>query len=162
MLKNILLLFITLSFLQCAVKEDASDPPADPITTELEQLIREYYQVMSDRDWSAYAGYFTDRAVLTTVWQVHPDSLATINVNTISEFVAKTKDGPDSQPIFEEIPNTIEVSRRGAGLASAWAHYDAKFGTEEELMTWSGYDLFSFIQYNGKWKIASLTFASEE
>ncbi len=161
-MKNALFtILVALLFTQCGVEEQVT-PPADPIATELEQLIRDYYQMMSDRDWQAYAEYFTDRAVLTTVWQAHPDSLATININTISEFVAKTKDGPDSQPIFEETPNTIEISRRGEGLASAWAHYDAKFGTEEELMTWSGYDLFSFIQHNGKWKIASLTFASEE
>lgn len=160
---NYTLPLILLLLFQCTAEDKAPAASATPSAdAELEQLVRDYYQTMSDRDWEAYADFFTERAILTTVWQGPQDSLPSININSISEFLAKTGEGPDSQPIFEETPNHIEISRRGQDLASAWVHYDASFGTEEQLMNWSGYDLFSFIRYQGEWKITALTFASEE
>jgi hypothetical protein len=72
-----------------------------------------------------------------------------------------TPEGPDSQPIFEEQPLKIEVVRSG-DLASVWVHYQAKFGTKNDLMEWTGYDLFSLIRFNKKWYISSLTYYADE
>lgn len=162
MKKAVFSVLVFLLFFQCESGKEAPVQQAPPSTLELEQLIIDYYDIMSDRDWAAYAEYFTEKAVLTTVWQAPQDSVPTMNLNTISDFLAHTAEGPDSQPIFEEKPTEIEISRRGEDLAAAWVRYDAKFGTEAQLMTWSGYDLFSFIKYGGEWKIASLTYASVE
>lgn len=105
--------------------------------------------------------FFSEEATLTTVWQSEGDSIPKITTYSISEFVAQTKDGPDSQPIFEEKPVSIETRMRN-GLASAWVRYEAKFGTQEELIEWSGYDLFSFIEHQNEWKIVSITYLALE
>ena len=130
-------------------------------TSILKTFIENYYEVMSARDWTTYKTYFTDQAVLTTVWQESADDEATIYTNTIDGFLAQTKNGPDSQPIFEEKPISIEIKIKG-DLASVWAKYEAKFGTEENLMRWKGNDLFSLIHHNDKWYISALTYVSIE
>jgi hypothetical protein len=112
---------------------------------------------MSDRDWQAYAGFFIPGGTLTTIWQSEGDPEPKITTNTISEFMAQTKDGTDNKPIFEEKPLDIEVTITN-NLASVWAKYEARFGTQEELMEWRGYDLFSLIRYKGDWKIVSIVY----
>ncbi|NNE26169.1 MAG: nuclear transport factor 2 family protein [Saprospiraceae bacterium] len=130
-------------------------------TSELTRLIDSYYKTMSARNWKAYKAYFTNDAVLTTVWQASPESEPILYTNTIDGFLSQTKDGPDSQPIFEETPISTEVEIRG-NLARAWVKYEAKFGTEDSLMKWKGYDLFSFIRHKDQWLIAALTYISIE
>ena len=117
-------------------------------------------KVMSDRDWDDYRSFFSPEATLTTIWQDSPDADPRIFSNTISQFIAQTPQGPDSQPIFEERPLEIEVDQRG-NLATVWAKYTAKFGTEENLYTWEGTDLFVLMKFNGRWYITSLAYVSE-
>ena len=127
---------------------------------EVENFIVEYYEVMSSRNWSAYQDFFADKAILTTVWHESSDADPQIFTNTISEFVAQTANGPDSKPIFEEKPLTIEVELKN-NLASVWAKYEAKFGSANELVEWEGYDLFSLLKHNDKWYITSITYLSD-
>ncbi len=127
----------------------------------LEKFIQDYYQAMSDRDWEKYAGFFTPEATLTTIWQAPGTSAPQIVVSSLSDFLAKTGEGPDSQPIFEEKALRIQIEIRN-NLASVWTHYEAKFGTPENLMQWKGYDLFSLIQHQGAWKIVSLSYTDAE
>lgn len=129
-------------------------------TKELETFITDYYSVMSNRNWDSYREFFTDKAILTTIWQDSMESPARIFTSSITEFIAQTHNGPDSQPIFEEKPIEITTEIKGS-LASAWVFYKAKFGTKEELIEWQGYDLFSLIKYNDKWFITSLTYGAE-
>jgi hypothetical protein len=105
--------------------------------------------------------FLLTRATLTTVWQTDSSSNPDIFTSTIDEFLDQTKDGPDSQPVFEEkmVESEIVVKQN---LANAWVKYDAKFGSEDNLMTWSGYDLFSLIKHEGEWKIASIVYSSAE
>ena len=105
--------------------------------------------------------FFIDKATLTTVWQTDSASKPDIFTSTITEYLNQTKDGPDSQPVFEEkmVESKIEIKQN---LASTWVKYDAKFGTEQNLMKWSGYDLFSIIKHEGEWKIASIVYTSVE
>lgn len=72
----------------------------------------------------------------------------------------QTKDGPDSQPIFEEKMTGSEIDVRGQ-LASAWIRYKAKFGSESHLMEWSGTDLFTLIKDNNSWKIVSMAYITD-
>jgi hypothetical protein len=125
------------------------------------QLLVDYYQTFSDRNWPEYKSFFIDKATLTTVWQTDSSSNPDIFTSTIDEFLDQTKDGPDSQPVFEEkmVESEIVVKQN---LANAWVKYDAKFGSEDNLMTWSGYDLFSLIKHEGEWKIASIVYSSAE
>ena len=114
---------------------------------------------MSSRDWESYKSFFIEEATLTTIWQTENDSIPGIYSVTIDEFLAQTADGPDSQPIFEEKMLEAETTVRD-GLAQSWVKYEAKFGSEDNLMTWEETDLFSWIKFNDEWKIVSLAYVS--
>ena len=131
-----------------------------PSTAQIQNLLEDYYATMSARDWTRYKKFFSDDATLTTIWQNETDTLPNILTTSISDFILQTKDGPDSQPIFEEkmLSHAITVKNN---LASAWVKYEAKFGTTDELMKWKGLDLFSFLKHNNEWKIISIVFESE-
>lgn len=129
--------------------------------SELEAFITNYYSVMSQRDWSNYKTFFADKAILTTIWQGPNDLEPKLLTNTITEFLAQTESGPDSQPVFEEKPIKIEIKRKN-NLASAWVYYEAKFGMENNLMEWKGYDLFSLLEFDNKWNITSITYISSD
>ncbi len=131
------------------------------IEKEINQLLHDYYNTMSERDWLMYKEFFSDKATLTTIWQVDSAGSPIIFTNTITEFLAQTENGPDSQPIFEEKLLNAEVSVKH-NLAQAWVKYEAKFGTEENLYEWQGYDLFSLIRFEGKWQIVSIVFETIE
>jgi hypothetical protein len=129
--------------------------------SELERFITEYYSVMSQREWDTYKTFFADKAILTTIWQEPNDLEPKLLINSITEFLAQTGIGPDSQPIFEERPLKIDIKRKN-NLANAWVYYEARFGTEDNLIEWRGYDLFSLLKFNEKWYIASITYVSDE
>jgi len=135
-------------------------PYDDSVHNQLEKIIYRYYQTMSDRDWQAYREFFWPDATLTTIWQAPGDQQPEVHVSTIDDFIAGTAEGPDSQPIFEETPITIEIDIRG-NLAIAWVSYEAKFGSEEQLMEWSGTDVFTWMLHGEEWRIVSLAYSSD-
>ncbi|PQV44252.1 putative lumazine-binding protein [Jejuia pallidilutea] len=128
--------------------------------SELEAFITDYYSVMSQRNWNAYKAFFADKATLTTIWQEPNDLKPKLLTNSITEFLAQTENGPDSQPIFEEKPIKIDIKRK-KNLANAWVYYEAKFGTEDNLIKWKGYDLISLLKFDNKWYITSITYVSD-
>ena len=132
----------------------------DDSTKEIQDLLTQYYQVMSDRDWVHYKAFFIEGATLTTIWQAPESNSPAMSHFSIDEFIHQTKDGPDSQPIFEEKMTGSEIDVRGQ-LASAWIRYKAKFGSESHLMEWSGTDLFTLIKDNSSWKIVSLAYIAD-
>lgn len=151
--------YIILSLLLLSCKD--SHAQDETSNQELETFITDYYSVMSQRDWKAYEAFFAEKATLTTIWQGPDDLKPTLLTNTITEFLAQTENGPDSQPIFEERPIKINIARE-KNLASAWVYYEAKFGTSDNLIRWKGYDLFSLLKFNNKWHIISITYISDE
>lgn len=126
---------------------------------EIHRILENYYKTMSGRDWKLYADFFSANATLTTIWQAPGDSLPKLTTYTITDFLSQTKDGPDSQPIFEERMLDAKVSTR-QNLASAWVEYDAKFGSKDNLLEWKGNDLFSLIKFENEWKIVSIVYES--
>lgn len=128
---------------------------------DIEVFLEDYYRIMSDRDWVKYKAFFIDNASLTTIWQTESDSVPGIFSVSIDEFIDQTPQGPDSQPIFEERMISHEISVKG-NLAQAWVKYEAKFGTDENLMQWKGYDQFSLIRFKGEWRIVSIVYESIE
>ncbi|MDX1684289.1 MAG: nuclear transport factor 2 family protein [Saprospiraceae bacterium] len=127
---------------------------------EVDSFLHHYYSVLSERDWQAFEQCFWKDATLTTVWQTSKDSVPKVFTNSITEFLAQTSQGPDSQPIFEESPTTIEVEVRG-NLARAWVNYKAKFGSEADLLEWKGVDLFSLLRHDGEWRIVSVVYEND-
>ena len=144
------------------IEQPKVQPESDqhPEEVEIRDFLNQYYQTMSSRQWSAYRGFFWDKATLTTIWATDSTSAPTVQISTIDEFISKTGEGPDSQPIFEESMTSVDIQIK-KNLAQAWATYDAKFGNKEELMEWSGMDLFSLMKHEGEWKIVSLAFSSD-
>lgn len=130
---------------------------SDIATKEIETFIIDYYSVMTSRNWTAYRDFFSDKASLTSIWQESTETNAQIFSNTISDFISQTANGPDSQPIFEEKPIDIEIEIK-ENLAAVWVKYEAKFGSDNELIEWKGYDLFSLIRFENQWKIISLAY----
>lgn len=125
----------------------------------IEDFLHSYYKTMSDRNWIEYRGYFIDNAILVTIWAPSGKENEILN-STIDEFIEKTPEGPDSQPVFEEKMVSSQIEVQG-DLAIAWVNYQAKFGTTEKLMEWEGKDLFTLIQFEDEWRIVSLTYLSE-
>jgi len=126
----------------------------------IEELLHAYYESMSQRDWESYRTFFIDSALLVTVWEPGGTENKILHRSTIEEFIRKTPEGPDSQPIFEERMRSSQIEVHG-GMATAWVDYKARFGTEENLMEWNGKDLFTLIRWENTWKIVSLTYLSE-
>jgi len=127
--------------------------------TEIKDFIVSYYNTMSERDWSKYAQFFSPNATLTTIWAADSATDASISTFTIAEFLSQTKDGPDSQPIFEEKPLSITVEQK-ENMASVWVKYKARFGSKDHLMEWQGYDLFTLLYHQERWLIVSLAYIS--
>ena len=149
------LLLISFVILSSCVKTKQND------VADIEVFLEDYYRIMSDRDWVKYKTFFIDNASLTTIWQTESDSVPGIFSVSIDEFIDQTPQGPDSQPIFEERMISHEISAKG-NLAQAWVKYEAKFGTDENLMRWKGYDQFSLIRFKGEWRIVSIVYESIE
>ncbi len=149
---------ITIGLLGCLAPPTSAQDQEGKV---IQALLHEYYSVMSDRDWDAYRSYFIDSAILVTLWQPAGSKETGIFHATIEEFIKKTPEGPDSQPIFEErmIRSQIEVQGK---MAVAWVDYEAKFGTPENLMEWTGKDLFTLIKWKDTWKIVSLTYVGDQ
>jgi hypothetical protein len=146
-------------FAGCAFKTE-NKKTTNAEHAEIREFLEDYYWTMSARDWPAYAAFFSGEATLTTIWQSEEDPEPVITTHTITEFLEQTGEGPDSQPVFEEkmVNAEIEIKK---DLASAWVKYEAKFGSPDNLMEWTGYDLFSMIRHHNEWKIVSIVYAAE-
>ena len=125
---------------------------------EIESFLTDYYATFSSRNWPAFKRFFWENAVMATPWPV--DGNESVYIFTIDEFLAQTGEGPDSQPIFEERMIDFEFKSEGK-LATVWANYEAKFGTDGDLTEWSGKDVFTLMYHNGKWGIVSLAYVTE-
>ncbi len=120
-----------------------------------------YYSDFSARDWEKFAGHFWPGATMTTVWQPPGEPGPRVVVISIPEFVAKAPEGPGSKPIFEEKMTGAEMRVHG-NLAQVWARYQARFGEPGQVMEWSGIDAFTLMKDDGRWRIVSLAYASDQ
>jgi predicted enzyme related to lactoylglutathione lyase len=153
-------------------KVELWQPPDDPIPlprpesadAEAEKAVRaaleSYYESFSARNWDAFAEHFHDGAVMATRWVPPGAGAHEMMMSTVPEFIAQAAEGPGSQPIFEERMTGAEV-RVSDDLATAWVRYEARFGSEENLVEWAGIDAVTLIRFEGRWKIVSLAFTAE-
>jgi hypothetical protein len=133
----------------------APDSDRDQVIATLEQ----YYSDFSALDWARYRDHFWSGATLTTVWQAPNDSLPRVSVTTVDRFIELAPQGPGSREIFEERMSGADVRADGA-LAQVWATYEARFGDPGDISEWTGTDAFTLMRHNGRWRIASLAYAS--
>ncbi len=142
-----------------------NDTPPQPDTLQPDETavlaeIEAYYRDFSARDWEAFADHFWEGATMTTIWQPAEADTLQVMMMTIPDFVTQAPEGPGSKPIFEERMTDAEVKVTG-NLAQVWAHYEAKFGDENNLMEWTGIDAFTLMYYDDRWCITSLAYVSE-
>jgi hypothetical protein len=133
--------------------------PDSNLATVLEE-VEAYYADFSTRDWEAFADHFWEGATLSTIWPAPGEDTLSVWTFTVPEFVASAPEGPGSKPIFEERMTEAEVQESG-DLAQVWAHYEARFGDEQEVMEWAGIDAFTLMRFDGRWRITSLAYATE-
>lgn len=133
----------------------APDSVRDQVMAALEQ----YYADFSARDWDRFRDHFWPGATLTTVWQAPGDSVPRVSVTTLDRFIEMAPQGPGSREIFEERMTGADV-RANDSLAQVWARYDARFGDPGEIREWSGTDAFTLMRHDGRWRIVSLAYAS--
>ncbi len=140
------------------------DLPQAPVSeadrAELVAFLESYYDAFSDRDWERFQDHFWTDATLTTVWPPTEGAPERVLVTTITEFIEQAPLGPGSREIFEERMTALEISVRG-DLATAYAHYLARFGDPGEISAWEGVDSFQLMRHDGRWRIVSLAFLSD-
>jgi hypothetical protein len=128
---------------------------------EIRAELESYYADFSARDWDAFESHFWPGATLATIWQPPGQPAPMVEIVTIPEFLARTDEGPDSMPIFEERMTGAFIIVDGP-LAQAWVDYDAKFGEEGDLFEWSGIDAITLLRHAGEWRIVSISYASDQ
>lgn len=146
-------------FCACTSAPPAPPDPSRPQAAAVDAAVRRYYARLSARDWQALRSCFWDGATLATVWQPAGESAPRVFVTDIDEFCRRGPQGPGSQPIFEERVTAIEL-RLFENLAQAWARYEARFGNDEELLTWSGVDAITLMRFDGEWRITSISYTA--
>ncbi len=165
-MRPVLLMLVLLPlFAGCAVESaddaDAEPPTDDPRVEAVRSALEQYYADFSARDWDAFAAHFHEGATMSTVWMPAPEATPALQISTIPEFVEQAPEGPGSQPIFEERMTDVDI-RVSGDLATAWARYDARFGSPDDLVEWTGIDAFTLIRHAGQWRIVSLAYVSDE
>jgi hypothetical protein len=160
---KIIIAILPLLLVSCTVKTETPDSTSTtslldtPEGQAVEDMLKRYYGVMSKRNWVEYEKYFWPGGTITTTWVKPGDSIKTVDVTTIKDFIRETPHGPDSKPIFEEkmLNSVITVENN---IATAKVEYEVKFGSENDIDEWKGTDLFTLVRHNGEWRIVSLVF----
>lgn len=160
MKNNYLLIIASIYFLaiQCKnepQKQNNIQINSNTSTKRLKTFLKDYYQSMSDRNWSEYKKFFWNQATLTTTWQKPGDSFTDVHITSIENFISQAHLGPGSKPIFEEKMISDPIILIEKNIATVWADYHVKFGTKDSLMEWSGKDVFTLMKHNDQWKIVS-------
>jgi hypothetical protein len=137
----------------------AAPPPPLPVP-DLRDAVDAYYRDLSARDWSAFADHFHPGAVLSTRWTPPGAAAPEVMMSSVSEFVAQAHLGPDSQPVFEEWPTSVEVRRQG-DLAATWVRYVARFGAPGALQEWTGVEAITWILHDGRWRITAIAWTGD-
>ncbi len=161
-MRLVLYLFVMICSLSACDRSGKSSShtlPTDNSTSDsIHNFLKEYYDVMSSRQWLEYRDFFWDNATLTTAWQPPDASVPRVSIITIDDFISQTSLGPDSKPIFEEKMTSVPDIQITNNIAVAKAAYEVKFGTKDSLLNWKGHDVFTLMRHNRKWTIVSVVY----
>lgn len=139
------------SILLCAAlcsAVSAQEPPADPRLAPVKQFIEKYFRTWSNVEMDAYADGFLPEATIQFI-----DPKGAVQTQTAKVFLSEQRRYQSQRPA-KESPLSIDI-RFEEKLARAVVFWqlDDSAGRSK-----TGYDHFTLIEQNGRWRIINLVF----
>ena len=130
----------------------AADPAAeDARKAEVQQLIDRYFRSWSSQDMDRYGLCFMPQAAIQLI-----DEAGRLNTMPLAPFLRSQQDSHrQAANRMTETPESVEI-RFDANLAHALVYWKLVDGERTEY----GYDHFTLMRSDGKWRIANLVFYS--
>ena len=126
-----------------SVREDAR-------TADVKQFVERYFKTWSNREMEAYGEGFLAESIVQFI-----DAKSQVTTQGTVEFLAEQRRF-QAQRHLREIPLTIEIRFEGR-LARAVVYWRLDDGS---LTSRYGYDHFTLVERDGKWRILNLAFYS--
>jgi hypothetical protein len=128
----------------------AADPVAEDATKgEVQQLIDRYFRTWSNQDMERYGQCFMPQAAIQLI-----DDKGQLHTMPLAPFLRSQQDAHrQAANRMTETPETVEI-RLDANLAHALVYWKLVDGPRTEY----GYDHFTLMKSDGKWRIANLVF----
>jgi pyrrolidone-carboxylate peptidase len=132
------------------VLEQGPGPEAkDPRQAEVKEMVERYFKTWSNQDMKGYDECFLPDAVIQFI-----DDRGRVMNSGRAEFVAGQRDYHRTSPDKSvEVPERIDITFEGK-LARAVVYWKLTAGKRIEY----GYDHFTLIKQDGKWRIVNLVF----
>jgi hypothetical protein len=144
-----------LACLPLATRSTAADAPpnADPRRDEAQQLIDRYFRSWSSQDIQRYGQCFMPTAVIQIL-----DPEGRLASMPLGPFLKSQQDAQRNvaQPMTETA-DSVDI-RFEANLARVVVHWKLVNGAKTE----TGYDHFTLMRTEGKWRIANLIFYADK
>jgi len=132
-----------------ALERPSLEKPKDPRAQEVKEMVRRYFRTWSDQDMDGYNDCFLDDACIQFI-----DPRNGLTTSARLPFVASQRDYHRNAPHRTiEVPETIDV-RFEEQLARVVVHWKLTAGPRTER----GYDHFTLLKQEGKWRIVNLVF----
>lgn len=133
------------------VLEQGPGPEAkDPRQAEVKEMVERYFRTWSNQDMKGYEDCFLPDAIVQFI-----DERGRVSNSGRAEFVAGQRDYHRTAPEkTTEVPERIEITFEGTKLARAVVYWKLTTSTRKEF----GYDHFTLIKQDGKWRIVNLVF----
>lgn len=123
--------------------------PEDPRQQEIKEFIGRYFRTWSEQDMDGYGDCFLPEAAIQFV-----DSRSRLTTYSRQQFVANQRDYHRTAPHkATEVAESIDI-RFETKLARVVVYWKLTAGPRTEL----GYDHFTLIKQDGKWRIVNLVF----
>lgn len=139
-----------LSLAAVAAITAAADPAAeDAAKAEVQQLIDRYFRSWSNQDMERYGQCFMPQAAIQLI-----DEAGQLHTMPLAPFLRSQQDAHrQAANRMTETPESVEI-RFDANLAHALVYWKLVDGGRTEY----GYDHFTLMKSDGKWRIANLVF----
>jgi pyroglutamyl-peptidase len=128
----------------------AADPaPGDAAKAEVQQLIDRYFRSWSNQDMDRYGQCFMPQAAVQLI-----DEAGQLHTMPLAPFLRSQQDAHrQAANRMTETAESVEI-RFDANLAHALVYWKLVDGPRTEY----GYDHFTMMKSEGKWRIANLVF----
>ncbi len=139
-----------LTLIVAATISTAADPAAeDAAKAEVQQFIDRYFRSWSNQDMERYGLCFMPQAAIQLI-----DDAGQLHTMPLAPFLRSQQDAHrQAANRMTETPQSVEI-RLDANLAHALVYWKLVDGGRTEY----GYDHFTLMKSDGKWRIANLVF----